>query len=141
MMKATEPTRAEIRDATTRSAALQSTMAEEEPKRLRAQLAETRTQLRETSIRADRTIADLRLDLSRSTAELQAMHKHCADLAARLATGQLPDYHGNALRDQLAAQIAYNQALLRSTSWKITRPLRGVAHLLKRVRRGRELPY
>jgi hypothetical protein len=85
----------------------------------------------EQSVKADRTIADMRLDLSRANAELRVMHKHCADLSARLQNVQQLGPINSSLRDQLAAQIACNQALLNSTSWKITRPLRAIVHLLR----------
>ena len=89
-------------------------------------------QATEQQIKFDSIIADLRLDLSRAHAELRSMHRHCAALAQRLeASAGEPDVIE--LRNQLDAQTAYTRSLLESTSWRITRPLRGLGLLLQAV--------
>jgi hypothetical protein len=92
----------------------------------------------EQEIKSASIIADLRLDLGRAIKELHAMHQHCAALAERLEASA----RGGAeeqLRNQLATQRDYTRSLLQSTSWRVTRPLRGLGHLLREVRlpRGR----
>ena len=98
--------------------------------------AALQAQLREQERRSVRTIADLRLDLGRAREELRAMHRHSDALARRLDTALAMGSEIPHLRQRLEAEAALRNAMLQSTSWKITRPLRGLGGLLRHLRRS-----
>jgi FkbM family methyltransferase len=118
-----------LAEAETRTIAVQQRADAAE--RQQAQLRDARAAMR----RQDYALAERAQDLHRMSVELAAMHERLANMGAELVAAHADREELLLLRAQVGHLRAYYAAMLSSTSWRVTNPLRQIGEALKRRRR------